>query len=372
MGAIWTPANLGLTNTAVWSLALAETTLIAGTYGGGVFLSSDGGVSWSGPGDDLADSHVLSLAVDAPNVFAGTLEGVFRSTDAGCTWIPVNNGMTNLFVRTLAVHRGRIFAGTYGGGVFISTNSGVKWTAASDGLANASILNFAFLGSTVFAGTYGGVFCSNEDEIYWLPVSLDVANTGSTLSTRHVPGSAIGERGRDDSLLAPKAVYSLVVDGQDLYVGTYGRGTLRSTDAGGSWTPVNAGLENLDLSVISLYGTNLYAGTLSGEVWRLPLSQTLGIVERQAGTPTNFRLEQNYPNPFNPTTMVRYQVPVVSDVRLEVYDLPGRAVAVLVNETKAPGRYEVNFDARGLASGVYFCRLRAGAFVTTTRLIVLR
>jgi hypothetical protein len=80
-----------------------------------------------------------------------------------------------------------------------------------------------------------------------------------------------------------------------------------------------------------------------------------------------YALEQNYPNPFNPTTVVSYQLPALSevegsalsDVRLSVYDLLGREVAVLVNERKAPGRYEVRFDASGLSSGVYLCRMTA-------------
>jgi hypothetical protein len=89
-------------------------------------------------------------------------------------------------------------------------------------------------------------------------------------------------------------------------------------------------------------------------------------------TPAVFSLSQNYPNPFNPNTVVSYQLPVVSSVRLVVYDLLGREVAVLVNEKKTPGTYEVKFDAGGLASGVYFYRLTAGEFVQVRKLLLLR
>jgi len=88
--------------------------------------------------------------------------------------------------------------------------------------------------------------------------------------------------------------------------------------------------------------------------------------------PTEFALEQNYPNPFNPTTVLGYQLPVSSDVRLAVYDLLGREVAVLVNEKKAPGFYRVDFDAAGLASGVYVYRLMAGGTVQIRKMIILR
>lgn len=85
-----------------------------------------------------------------------------------------------------------------------------------------------------------------------------------------------------------------------------------------------------------------------------------------------FSLNQNYPNPFNPTTFINYQLGVASDVRLGVYDILGRELAVLVNERKAPGSYSVRFDASGLASGMYFYRLQAGSFVQAKKMLVLK
>ncbi|HEX7573854.1 MAG TPA: T9SS type A sorting domain-containing protein [Bacteroidota bacterium] len=97
-----------------------------------------------------------------------------------------------------------------------------------------------------------------------------------------------------------------------------------------------------------------------------------GVLETRPGLPTIFTLEQNYPNPFNPTTVISFQQPVVSKARLVVYDLLGREVAVLVNERKMPGRYELKLDASGLASGVYLYRLTVGSFVQTRKMIVLK
>ncbi len=102
-------------------------------------------------------------------------------------------------------------------------------------------------------------------------------------------------------------------------------------------------------------------------------------VEEVRGLPKATRLEQNYPNPFNPTTLIRYNVAGAkgegsgeSSVRLAVYDLVGREVAVLVNEQKAPGSYEVRLEGRGLASGVYLYRLTAGGYVETRKLVLMR
>ncbi len=97
--------------------------------------------------------------------------------------------------------------------------------------------------------------------------------------------------------------------------------------------------------------------------------------------PANFELMQNYPNPFNPTTTISFDIPVGTygpaspagrRTSLQVYDLLGREVATLVNEVKEPGRYTVSFDAVGLASGVYYYRLKADTFTATKKLLLLR
>jgi hypothetical protein len=95
--------------------------------------------------------------------------------------------------------------------------------------------------------------------------------------------------------------------------------------------------------------------------------------------PTTTRLEQNYPNPFNPSTVIHYTVGGnrgegigVSDISLIVYDVLGREVAVLVNEKKEPGNYEVRFDGRDLASGAYVYRLTAGSTVQSQKMLLLK
>jgi hypothetical protein len=75
--------------------------------------------------------------------------------------------------------------------------------------------------------------------------------------------------------------------------------------------------------------------------------------------PHSFSLRQNYPNPFNPTTTITYDVPKASEVTIAVYDVLGRKVATLVNETKSAGEYTISFDGSKLASGVYFYRMAA-------------
>jgi hypothetical protein len=99
---------------------------------------------------------------------------------------------------------------------------------------------------------------------------------------------------------------------------------------------------------------------------------TAGGEQVQDDLPTMYGLSQNYPNPFNPTTVVSFQLPAASMVRLVVYDLIGREIAVLVNEHRAAGTYAVTFDAHGLASGMYIYRIFAGSFVQTRGMLLVK
>jgi photosystem II stability/assembly factor-like uncharacterized protein len=199
-----------------------------------------------------------------------------------------------------------------------------------------------------------------------------------------------------------------------------------TSDAGASWTHIAKPYPNqtLDLVVIDPYSAGVppalfvgYDGTLveiregygatplnsytrdvltrmsvvragiTADIWVLGSSfQVLhasylitGVAADRDHVPTTYRLEQNYPNPFNPSTSIAYAVGGVRNqesgfgaVRLVVYDLLGREVAVLVDERKAPGSYSVEFDGTGLSSGIYFYRLQAGSFVETRKMVLVK
>lgn len=95
-------------------------------------------------------------------------------------------------------------------------------------------------------------------------------------------------------------------------------------------------------------------------------------VENTSSLPTNFSLEQNYPNPFNPSTTINFNVAKASNVKLTVYNVLGQKVATLVDERMNAGTYNVKFDARKLASGIYFYRLEAGAFTSNKKMMLIK
>ena len=90
------------------------------------------------------------------------------------------------------------------------------------------------------------------------------------------------------------------------------------------------------------------------------------------GTPLKFELSQNYPNPFNPTTNISFGLPVDSKVTIKIYDISGREIRTLLNDTKAAGYYSVMFDASGLSSGVYFYKIEANNFSELKRMLLIK
>jgi hypothetical protein len=99
---------------------------------------------------------------------------------------------------------------------------------------------------------------------------------------------------------------------------------------------------------------------------------TATAVEEPGVTPERFALEQNYPNPFNPSTTIRYSMPERSMVSMKVFDALGREVAELVRGEQTAGLHEVRFDGSNLSSGVYYCRMQAGNFSDTRKLLLMK
>ena len=134
-----------------------------------------------------------------------------------------------------------------------------------------------------------------------------------------------------------------------------------ATDPTGTWT-------------LSIYdGAAGSTGTL--QAWGLVLiySSSVGVEGELSVNPEQFQLYQNYPNPFNPTTSIQFAVGSRQNVVLKVYDVLGNEVATLVNEEKPAGEYEVDFSATGgLASGLYFYQLRAGSYIETKKMLLIK
>lgn len=125
-----------------------------------------------------------------------------------------------------------------------------------------------------------------------------------------------------------------------------------------------SGVFNFDFDIFSSNDSWLY--------WQDSITYIVTGVEDETTLPTEFALEQNYPNPFNPSTTFRYSIPTQSKVVIKVYDILGNEIATLMDEEKSVGTYELKWDAASMPSGVYFYQLKAGTFVETKKMILLK
>jgi hypothetical protein len=116
----------------------------------------------------------------------------------------------------------------------------------------------------------------------------------------------------------------------------------------------------------------IYAANIIQETEPTSSTSSQSAIAQISSVPTSYSLKQNYPNPFNPTTAIAYTLPEAAKVSLKVYDLLGREVATLVNETKAAGSYEARFDASRLASGLYLYKLQAGSYTETKKMMLVK
>ncbi|MBP9582503.1 MAG: T9SS type A sorting domain-containing protein [Ignavibacterium sp.] len=117
---------------------------------------------------------------------------------------------------------------------------------------------------------------------------------------------------------------------------------------------------------------NLFVSDIQRDDVVLEKSNLLVRNFKGEGIPTVYDLAQNFPNPFNPSTTIRYQIPQDGIVTLKIYDILGSEVATLVNEQKAAGKYEINFNASNFASGVYIYKIQAGSFNSSKKLMLLK
>lgn len=146
-------------------------------------------------------------------------------------------------------------------------------------------------------------------------------------------------------------------------------------DAGGTVVAFNNGTSSNPFTLVAPgpgnYTVNAgYAGPLRWD--SASVSITITEVGENTSNPTVYKLYDNYPNPFNPSTTFTYSLPEASFTSLKIYDAIGNEVAVVIDEIKPAGTHQIEFDAIGLSSGIYYYTLQAGAFTQTKKMILMK
>jgi photosystem II stability/assembly factor-like uncharacterized protein len=259
----WTASNTGLTNQAIFSMAIDSTNVLSmyvGTNGGGVFKSSDAGSTWAARNTGLTNLVITALEIDPTNVltmYAGTGTGsIFKSSNAASNWPDSSIGLPGMAggqvadiaidpTNVLTLYAGILnFAIPGNGGVFKSVDGGANWTTSSTGITNTIITSLALeptSPTTLYASTFSGsVFKTINGGTTW------------TNGSNGLPGTAITK-----VLLDPTIPTTL-------YAGTNGNGVFKSTDGGSTWLNSSIGLTATNITTLALDPTNtntLYAGT---------------------------------------------------------------------------------------------------------------
>lgn len=338
----------------VWSIASSGSNIYCGVWAGGmgtpggVYKSSNNGLNFSIVG--LNNKNVSDLAADNQRILACAFveNGLFLSTDQGSSWNNIKGSLA-YGIYYVGMTSSRIYAGSQG--LHMTTNNGVNWTPVfmTDNLGSLSVTE-----SVILVGTYSnGVYRSTNYGQTWT----------KTLNTT-------------------KRVNSLDQFGQYVFAGV-DTGYFVSSDGGINFVDKYQGLGLSSISSTIVHNNYVYAANSNYyaqpvSIWKRPLSEVIGITNISSEIPEGFSLSQNYPNPFNPSTKIKFSI--VSSprglggdlVQLKIYDVMGREVQTLVNESLKPGTYEATFDGSNISSGIYFYKLMAGNYTATKKLTLLK
>jgi hypothetical protein len=152
-----------------------------------------------------------------------------------------------------------------------------------------------------------------------------------------------------------------------------------STSVQGSFKGKPVGVEYIgnDFKTITLsfplyYMNKDQAKSLIEFILTNKFDEVMPVADYVSEIPSAYQLYQNYPNPFNPSTTINYSIPEDGFVKLAIYNMLGEEVATIVRNVQKAGRYEVNFNASGLASGVYVYRIEAANYTSSKKLVLMK
>ena len=352
----------------------------------------DSGILLSGPSanDNLLVDNYIGVNAAADDVLPNGQYGVYIAEGArnSIGLLPPEagsqtNALTKKNSKNLTKQKmqqassggGNLIAGNVGGGIYISGEVANNNMIFSNDVMSNYNHGITLKGSVSYTQIYLNTIAYNTGAGIMIDGDNAVRNTIVSNAITANTSAGIVLNGGNDMLPAPviESVTDTSVTGTapaDCLVQLFGDpddegeillGETISDETGRfTWTGTIAGTH------ITATTTDMLGNT-SG--FSTPVETGLTAVT-SGPLPDRFTLYQNTPNPFNPSTIIRFQIPELCFVSLKVYDLLGRKVETLVNEYRVAGSYAVEWNAGNLPSGIYICRMKAGTFTKTRKLVL--
>ena len=293
-------------------------------------------------GNNLKAVYFVSSTVGGA---VGDFGTILRTTDGGTTWTSQTSGTTSDLwdVSFIDANTGIAVGGT----ILRTIDGGTTWTSQTSGTTRILFgVSFTDADTGTAVGGSGTILRTTDGGTSWISQSSGTINDLFGVSfTDAYRGTAVGREGT----------------------------ILRTSNGGTTWTLQTSGTTN---QLIGVSFTDVYTGTTIGEGGTILRTTgggvTFGGEENLNVIPHNYFLSNNFPNPFNPSTKIRYSISHLSQVQIKVYDILGKEIETLVNEEKSTGTYEVTWYAENLPSGVYFYQMKAGSYINTKKMILLK
>ncbi|MDP2302626.1 MAG: T9SS type A sorting domain-containing protein [Ignavibacteria bacterium] len=426
LGQTWEQYNKGLYRKEVFRLKLnKQNDIFIGSENEGVFRSTNNGESFEHIGLPISSIENIVI-IDDSLIFCATPSGIQKYNRINNKW--ENKGLQKIY--SVAKNENNyLFVGTFDEGLLYTTNLGENWVQTSltpDSLL--TIWNVASTNTYIFAQTERNFRISSDLGTTWeiFPFRSWWRTSGMFLnedtlyftsifsSLNHSLRRSFSNFTTFDSLLSGFSMVGLNgiwVHNNYIFLadGMSSGGIYKSFDFGLTWSKIinNKNMRTIFVSknnkllaagIDSLYYSSNFGNTMhiiesplkpnnyvneieedrNGKIFFGTYNEglfevdILASVQETSSIVNNYKLNQNYPNPFNPVTNIKFSIPKSDVVKIKVYDILGKEIQTLLNEYKTTGRYEVEFNASNLPSGIYFYRMVSGNYSEAKKMILLR
>lgn len=367
-----------------------------------IYKTTNGGDTWTAQNSGYTSMRFMSIFMFHPDtvLISGNNGIIVKTTNGGATWVTMPTGVTDQLWSLEFTSRTTGYCAGSSGRILKTTDAGISWFGLTSGVQN-QLYWLKFLNDSL------GYVCGSG-------ILLRTTNRGNSWENMNFPSIPPFDQLRQLVFTDPATAYVIAdvgrirkttdagltwtmlnagttealfgiefVSPSTAYACGYNGVIIRTTDAGQTWMAQPSGLAEI------LYGIDFtspdtgYICTWSGKILKTTNSGITFLRQPDEGKPKEFVLEQNHPNPFNPSTHITFALPTRSFVRLQVYTVLGQEVATLINGDRAAGYYNIPWNGRDrfgskVSSGVYFYRIDAkpddgeAPFMNLRRMLMLK